>query len=59
MLCMLSDKNDPIAPYNYANIRVAQGAHDQAVLAYQRALSRDAAFVEARYNPGPGARSHR
>jgi tetratricopeptide (TPR) repeat protein len=49
-LCARADKNDPIAPYNYANIRLSQGAHDQAVLAYQQALSRDAAFVEARYN---------
>ena len=41
---------DPIAPYNLGNIRLAQGAHDQAILAYQQALARDAGFVEARYN---------
>ncbi len=45
-----ADRADPIAPYNFANIRLAQGAHEEAILAYQRALSRDAGFVEARYN---------
>ena len=49
-LCARADRNDPVAPYNFANIRLAQGLYDQAVLAYQRALSRDAAFAEARYN---------
>jgi tetratricopeptide (TPR) repeat protein len=49
-LCARADRSDAIAPYNYANIRLAQGAHDEAALAYQRALSRDAGFVEARYN---------
>jgi tetratricopeptide (TPR) repeat protein len=48
--CARGDKNDAIAPYNYANIRMAQGVHDEAILAYQRSLSRDPAFVEARYN---------
>jgi tetratricopeptide (TPR) repeat protein len=45
-----ADRTDAIAPYNYANIRLAQGAHDDAALAYQRALERDGDFVEARYN---------
>ena len=49
-LCARADRSDPIAPYNFANIRLAQGAYDQAALGYQRALIRDAAFVEARYN---------
>jgi tetratricopeptide (TPR) repeat protein len=49
-MCGRADRSDAIAPYNYGNIRLAQGAHDQAVLAYQRALARDAGFVEARYN---------
>ena len=49
-LCARADRSDPIAPYNYANIRLAQGAHDEAALAYQRALARDPRFVEARYN---------
>ncbi len=49
-LCARADRKDPIAPYNHGNIRLAQGAHDQAVLAYQQALARDARFVEARYN---------
>ncbi|HZZ37376.1 MAG TPA: tetratricopeptide repeat protein [Caulobacteraceae bacterium] len=48
--CARADRNDAIAPYNYANIRLAQGAHNQAALAYQRALARDASFIEARYN---------
>ena len=45
-----ADRSDAIAPYNYANIRLAQGAHDEAALAYQRALARDPRFIEARYN---------
>ncbi len=49
-LCARADRGDAIAPYNLANIRLAEGANDEAVLAYQRALSRDAGFAEARYN---------
>lgn len=49
-LCARADRTDPIAPYNFGNIRLGQGAHDDAVLAYQRALARDARFGEARYN---------
>jgi tetratricopeptide (TPR) repeat protein len=45
-----ADRSDAIAPYNYANIRLAQGHADQAILAYQRALARDSRFIEARYN---------
>jgi len=45
-----SDRNDPIAPYNLGNIRLAQGRHQEAARAYQRALERDPGFVEARYN---------
>jgi Tetratricopeptide repeat len=48
--CGRADRTDAIAPYNYGNIRLGQGAHDQAVIAYQRALARDADFIEARYN---------
>jgi tetratricopeptide (TPR) repeat protein len=48
--CGRADRTDAIAPYNYGNIRLGQGAHDQAVIAYQRALARDAGFIEARYN---------
>jgi tetratricopeptide (TPR) repeat protein len=49
-MCRRADRRDPIAPYNLGNIRLAQGAHGQAILAYQQALARDAGFVEARYN---------
>jgi tetratricopeptide (TPR) repeat protein len=49
-LCARADRKDAIAPYNHGNIRLAQGAFDQARLAYQRALARDPRFVEARYN---------
>ena len=49
-MCARADRSDAIAPYNYGNIRLAQGAHDEAVLAYRRALARDAGFIEARYN---------
>lgn len=49
-LCARADRRDAIAPYNEGNIRLAQGAFDQARLAYQRALGRDPRFVEARYN---------
>lgn len=49
-MCGRADRSDAIAPYNYANIRLEQGAHDAAILAYQRALSRDGGFIEARYN---------
>jgi tetratricopeptide (TPR) repeat protein len=45
-----ADRADAIAPYNLANIYLAQGLNDEAALAYQQALSRDAGFVEARYN---------
>lgn len=49
-LCARSDRSDPIAPYNFANIRLEQERWDEAALAYQRALARDPKFVEARYN---------
>lgn len=49
-LCARADRKDAIAPYNHGNIRLAQGAFDQARLAYQRALARDPRFIEARYN---------
>lgn len=49
-LCARADRKDAIAPYNQGNIRLAQGAFDQARLAYQRALARDPRFIEARYN---------
>src|ERR1019366_7383509 len=39
--CTRADRSDAIAPYNLANIRLAQGFSDQAVLAYQQALARD------------------
>jgi len=48
--CARADKRDAIAPYNYANIRLARGAHADAAMAYQRALSRDPRLIEARYN---------
>jgi tetratricopeptide (TPR) repeat protein len=48
--CSRADRGDAIAPYNFANIRLAQGRYDQAALAYQRALTRDPGFIEARYN---------
>jgi len=49
-LCARADRADPIAPYNLANIRLAQGVADEAALVYQRALARDPRFSEARYN---------
>lgn len=49
-LCARADRRDPIAPFNHGNIRLAQQAHDQAVLAFQQALARDPRFAEARYN---------
>jgi tetratricopeptide (TPR) repeat protein len=49
-MCARADRADPIAPYNYANIRLLEGDHDAAVLAYRQALARDPSFVEARYN---------
>jgi tetratricopeptide (TPR) repeat protein len=48
--CGRADRSDAIAPYNLANIRLAQRQYEQAVIAYQQALARDPAFVEARYN---------
>ena len=49
-MCGRADRGDAIAPFNLGNIRLAQGFPDQAGLAYQQALARDATFVEARYN---------
>ena len=49
-MCARADRADAIAPYNYGNIRLAQGAHEDATLGYQRALARDPGLVEARYN---------
>ena len=49
-LCARADRKDPIAPYNHGNIRLAQAAYDQAVLAYRQALARDPQLGEARYN---------
>jgi tetratricopeptide (TPR) repeat protein len=48
--CARADKADAIALYNLANIRLAEGAHDEAALGYRRALARDPDFIEARYN---------
>jgi tetratricopeptide (TPR) repeat protein len=49
-MCARAERTDAIALYNLGNIRLAQGANSEAVLAYRRAISRDADFVEARYN---------
>jgi tetratricopeptide (TPR) repeat protein len=49
-LCARADRGDAIAPYNYANIRLSEGAYDEAAFAYQRALARDPRLIEARYN---------
>jgi tetratricopeptide (TPR) repeat protein len=49
-LCARMDPKDAIALFNLGNIRLAQGAYDQAGLAFRQALARDAQFVEARYN---------
>jgi tetratricopeptide (TPR) repeat protein len=49
-MCARADRKDPIALYNYANIRLAQGEPAAALLAYQRALARDPGLIEARYN---------
>ncbi len=48
--CALSDKRDPIAPYNLGNVRAAQGKPVEARMAYERALSRDPSFAEAHFN---------
>lgn len=48
--CARADRSDAIAPYNLANIHLAQGDPGKAVLDYRRALGRDADFIEARYN---------
>lgn len=48
--CAQGERSDPIAPYNLGNIRLAQEDFGGAIIAYQRALARDADFVEARYN---------
>ena len=48
--CTQADRSDPIAPFNLGNIRLNQGAHAEASLAYRHALARDPNFVEARYN---------
>jgi tetratricopeptide (TPR) repeat protein len=49
-ICARADRRDAIAPYNHANIRMAQGEPAQAVLGYQTALARDGRLIEARYN---------
>jgi tetratricopeptide (TPR) repeat protein len=49
-MCARADRSDAIAPFNYGNIRLAQGQHGDAALAYERALARDPRFTEARYN---------
>jgi tetratricopeptide (TPR) repeat protein len=49
-MCARADRRDAISPYNYANIRMAQGAHGPAALGYQTALARDGRMIEARYN---------
>ncbi len=49
-MCGRADRGDAIAPFNYGNIRLAQGQHAQAAMAYERALARDPRFTEARYN---------
>ncbi len=49
-LCARADRKDAIAPYNHGNIRLAEGAFDQAALAYRQALARDPELSEARYN---------
>lgn len=49
-MCARADRRDPIAPYNYANIKRQQGALKEAALAYRRAIARDPHFSEARYN---------
>lgn len=48
--CALSDKRDPISPYNLGNVRTAQGKLSDAKIAYERAIARDAAFAEAHFN---------
>jgi len=49
-MCARAERADAIALYNLGNIRLAQGANSEAVLAYRRAIARDTDFVEARYN---------
>ncbi len=48
--CALSDKRDPIAPYNLGNVRAEQGNLGEARTAYERALARDPKFAEAHFN---------
>ena len=49
-LCGRADPSDAVAFYNLANIHLALGDYEGAVLSYQRSLSRDADLVDARYN---------
>jgi tetratricopeptide (TPR) repeat protein len=49
-MCCRADRRDEIAPYNLGNIHLAQGSYDEAILAYQQALTRNPGFIEARYN---------
>ena len=49
-MCGRTDRTDAIAPFNMGNIFLSRNAPGNAVLAYQRALSRDPRFIEARYN---------
>ena len=48
--CALSDKRDPISPYNLGNVRAAQGKPGEAKIAYERAIARDGSFAEAHFN---------
>ncbi len=48
--CALTDKRDPISPYNLGNVRVAQDKLMDARLAYERAIARDDTFAEAFFN---------
>ncbi|MEO9827206.1 MAG: tetratricopeptide repeat protein [Paracoccaceae bacterium] len=48
--CALSDKRDPISPYNLGNVRAAQGRLADARIAFERAIARDENFAEAFFN---------
>lgn len=48
--CALSDRRDPISPYNLGNVRAEQGRLAEARVAYERAIARDTRFAEAHFN---------
>lgn len=44
------DRANPVAPFNLGNLLAAQARVPEAMMAFGRALARDAAFAEAQFN---------